>query len=63
MEDHITIRPDRSLLLGRQNPNWSVWDVVFHENNSISQSNFVMFSVLHLTKTIFVSWKTIHAQK
>ena len=35
MEDHIPIRPDRSLLLGRQTSKWSLWDVVFHENNSI----------------------------
>ena len=36
MEDHIPIRPDRSLLLGKQTSNskWSLWDVVFHENNS-----------------------------
>ena len=34
MEDHIPIRPDRSLLLGRQTSKWALWDVVFHENNS-----------------------------
>ena len=34
MEDHIPIRPDRSLLLGRQTSKWSLRDVVFHENNS-----------------------------
>ena len=34
MEDHIPIRPDRSLLLGRETSKWSLWDVVFHENNS-----------------------------
>ena len=33
MEDQIPIRPDRSLLLGRQTSKWSLWDVVFHENN------------------------------
>ena len=33
MEDHIPIRPDRSLLIGRQTSKWSLWDVVFHENN------------------------------
>ena len=33
MEDHIPIRSDRSLLLGRQTSTWSLWDVVFHENN------------------------------
>ena len=35
MKDHIPIRPDRSLLLGRQTSKWSLWDVVFHENNTI----------------------------
>ena len=35
MEDHIPIIPVRSLLLGRQTLKWSLWDVVFHENNSI----------------------------
>ena len=34
MEDHIPIRPDKSLLLGRQTSNWSLWDAFFHENNS-----------------------------
>ena len=33
MEYHIPIRPDRSLLLGRHFSKWSLWDVVFHENN------------------------------
>ena len=32
MEDHIPIRPDRSLLLGRQTSKRSLWDVVVHEN-------------------------------
>ena len=34
MEDHIPMRPDRSLLLGRQISKWSLWDVIFHENQS-----------------------------
>ena len=34
MEDHIPVRADRSLLLGRQNSKRSLWDVVFHENKS-----------------------------
>ena len=34
MEDHIPIRAERSLLIGRQNSKLSLWDVVFHENNS-----------------------------
>ena len=42
MEDHIPLRPDRSLLLGRQTSKWSSWDLVFHENNS-----------KYLTATIF----------
>ena len=33
MEDHIQIRADRSLLLGRQTSKWSSWDLVFHEND------------------------------
>ena len=36
MENHIPIRPDISLLLGRQTSKWSLWDVAFHENNSMS---------------------------
>ena len=34
MEDHIPIRPDRILLLDRQTSKWSLWEVVFHANNS-----------------------------
>ena len=34
MDDHIPIRPDRSLLFGRQTSKWSLWEVDFHENNS-----------------------------
>ena len=34
MEDHIPIRTDRSQVLGRQTSKLSLWDVVFHENNS-----------------------------
>ena len=33
MEDHTPIRPDRSLLFGRQTSKWSLWEVDFHENN------------------------------
>ena len=36
MEDHIPIRPDKSLLLGKQTSKWSLLDVVFKENNSIA---------------------------
>ena len=36
MEDHIPERANRSLLIGRQTSKWSLWDVVFHENYSIS---------------------------
>ena len=39
MEDHIQIRPDRSLLLGRQTSKLSLWDVGFHENKSTSSSS------------------------
>ena len=34
MEDHIPIRPDVNLLLGIQTSKGSLWNVVFHENNS-----------------------------
>ena len=34
MEDHIAVRPDISLLLGRHTSKWSLWDVVFLENDS-----------------------------
>ena len=34
MENHIPIRPDRSLQLGRQTSKWSLWAVGFDENNS-----------------------------
>ena len=34
MEDHIPLRTDRSQVLGRQTSKLSLWDVVFHENNS-----------------------------
>ena len=33
MEDPIPIKPDRSLLLGRQTSKWSLSDVAFQENN------------------------------
>ena len=29
----IPVSPDRILLLVRQTSKWSLWDVVFHENN------------------------------
>ena len=34
MEDHVPIRPDRSLLIDRNTSKWSLWDVVIHENYS-----------------------------
>ena len=33
MEDHIPLRPDGSLLKGRQTSKQSSCDAVFHENN------------------------------
>ena len=36
IEDHILRTPDRSLILSRQTSKWSLWDVVFHENNTSS---------------------------
>ena len=44
MEEHIPIRPDRSLLLGRQASKWSLWDMVFHENNSNPTQQFTKIS-------------------
>ena len=35
MENHIPERRDRCLI-GRQTYKWSLWDVVFHENDSMS---------------------------
>ena len=46
MEDHIQIRPDRSLLLSRQTSKCSLWDVVFHENNSTLKNVIVSRNVL-----------------
>ena len=37
MEDHIPLRPDRSLLLGRQTSKWTLWNVAFHENNAFEK--------------------------
>ena len=34
MEDHIPIRLDRTLLLGRQTSRWFLWEMDFQENNS-----------------------------
>ena len=45
MEDHIPERPDRSLLIGRQTSKWSLWDLVFHENDSTSN-----VQVVHIIK-------------
>ena len=39
MEDHNSIRPDRSLSLGRQTSKWSYGMCVFFENNS-NQFNY-----------------------
>ena len=39
MDDHIPIRPDISLLFGRQTSKWFLLDVAFHENNSMSVLN------------------------
>ena len=38
MEDHILERPDRSILIVRQTSKWSLWDVIFHENDFKSVS-------------------------
>ena len=41
MEDHILIRPDGSLLFGRQTSKLSLWDAVFHEDDSTLISDWV----------------------
>ena len=43
MDDHIPIRPDRSLLFGRQNSKWSLWAVGIHQNNSICKNIFILY--------------------
>ena len=52
MEDHIPIRPDRSLLLGRQASKWSLWDVAFHVNNSTTNLVFVECNSCICTKDL-----------
>ena len=61
MEDHIPIRPDRSLLLGRQTSKWSLWDVFIHESNSISPvaSKILNSMVLFSKKVATVSYPLI----
>ena len=56
MEDRIPIRLDRSLLLGRQTSKWSLSDVVFHENHSISIFNFIknLVSTTDLTLDLMI---------
>ena len=50
MEDNIQIRPERSQLLGRQTSKWSLWDVVFHENNS-------MFASIGVNSLSVIGWR------
>ena len=52
MDDYIPLRPDRSLLFGRQTSKWSSWDLVFHENYSICIVNHPL--VLFYKDRIFV---------
>ena len=48
MEYLIPIRPDRSLLLGRQTSKWSLWEVVFHENNYFKPFKNILYCyILH----------------
>ena len=54
MEAHNPIRPDRSLLLGRQ----TLWDVVFHENNSTF--NFDIFDEKHFFFVPDVLWQMVN---
>ena len=44
MEDHILIRPDRSLLLGKYTSKWSLWDVVFHEKTDFDEMRLYFYS-------------------
>ena len=44
MEDQIPIRPDRSLLLGRQTSKWSLLGVFFHENDS-KRNFYLVFAI------------------
>ena len=64
MEDHISIRPDRSLLLGRQTAKWSLLDEVFQENNSnqkltliltMTQFNWLWLKLSVKTTGLFIS--------
>ena len=51
MEEHFPIRPDRSQLLGRQTFDWSLWDVVFHENNSTGNLTKIYKFFAHFIKS------------
>ena len=60
MEDHIPIRPDRSLLIDRNTSEWSFWDVVIHENYSkfflelciLGVTNYIVFHFIGLVHVI-----------
>ena len=56
MEDNIPERPYRSLLLDSQTYKWSLWDVVFHENDS-----FLLY-ILYFKKCKS-RFKNIHAKQ
>ena len=51
MEDHIPERPDKSII-GRHTSKWSLWDVVFIENNSTCKSILNTLVIMSL----FVGW-------
>ena len=55
MEDHIPESPDRSLIIGRQTFKWSLWDVVFHENNykwnlKLKTKNHPIYVYMHFAR-------------
>ena len=60
MEDHIPIRPDRSLLIGRQTPKWSLRAMVFHENNSTCLYHLQLYSWFRLCKWFFTETSFAH---
>ena len=46
MQDNIPIRPDRTILIGRQTSKWSLRDVVFDENNFTHSFTFQLNSFM-----------------
>ena len=61
MEDHIPESPDRSLIIGRQTFKWSLWDVVFNENNSICFISTLFFTKLGCNATLTKAFQNCYA--